>query len=65
MRKRQKKIIKLFDSAVEAENIYEFFRAKKSYSKVTELWPKSPEADIARDRINDMDALIREKQTYK
>jgi len=65
MRKRQKEIIRLFDSAVESENKYEFNNARKNYIRIADLWPRSPEADIAKGRIDDMEALIKEKQIYK
>lgn len=65
MRARVKKIIALFDSAVKSEQQYQFQNAKRYYKQIVGLYPKSPEADIARDRIVDMDALTKEKQTYK
>lgn len=65
MRKRAKNIIKLFDDAVAAEQRYEFEKAKQYYQKIVSLHPKSPEADIARERIQDMDALSKEKRIYK
>ena len=65
MRTRAKKIISLFDSAVKNEQQYDFQNAKRYYKKVVELYPKSPEADIARERIEDMDALSREKRIYR
>ncbi len=65
MRKRAKKIIRIFDSAVAAEQKYEFQNAKHYYKKVVALHPNSPEADIARERIVDMDALSNEKRIYK
>ncbi len=65
MRKRHKKIVTLFDSAVALENRYEFQNAKQYYEKIVALYPNSPEADIARDRIEDMDALSAEKRIYK
>jgi trimethylamine--corrinoid protein Co-methyltransferase len=65
MRIRAKKVIALFDSAVKNEQLYEFQNAKRSYRKVVEQYPNSPEADIARERIEDMDALTREKKIYK
>jgi trimethylamine--corrinoid protein Co-methyltransferase len=66
MKKKQKKrILRLFDSAVEAENDYAFQKAKKFYSEVVQRYPQSPEADIARNRIEDMDALSKEKRLYK
>ncbi|MBM9602615.1 trimethylamine methyltransferase family protein [Desulfopila inferna] len=65
MRTRAKKIIALFDSAVANEQRYEFQNAKRYYSKIVEIYPNSPEAGIARERIQDMDALSREKRIYK
>jgi trimethylamine--corrinoid protein Co-methyltransferase len=65
MRKRAKKIIALFDSAVESERRYEFQNAKYYYNKVATLYPKSPEAEIAGERIADMDELSREKRIYR
>ena len=65
MRQRNKKLIKLFDDAVSSEKQYEFQRAKHCYQKVAALHPKSPEADIARERIRDMDTLSMEKQVYR
>lgn len=65
MRTRAKKIITLFDSAVKSEQRYEFQNAKRYYHKIAELYPKSPEAEIAAERIEDMDALSREKRIYK
>lgn len=64
-RKRQKRIIRLFDAAVEAETNYEFQKAKKFYTEVARGYPKSPEAEIALERITDMDALSKEKRLYK
>jgi len=65
MRKRAKKIISIFDSAVASENRYEFNNAKHYYKKIDKLYPKSPEAEIARERIADMDALSHEKRIYR
>ncbi len=65
MRKRFKKIMQLFDSAIEAEKKYEFQNAKQYYQKTVSLYPDSPEAQIARDRIEDMDDLSNEKRIYK
>ena len=65
MRQRKKKLIKLFDDAVSSERRYEFQRAKHCYQKVVTLHPDSPEADIARERIQDMHALSREKGIYQ
>jgi trimethylamine--corrinoid protein Co-methyltransferase len=65
MRQRNKKLIKLFDDAASSEKQFEFQRAKHCYQKIVVLHPKSPEADIARDRIRDMDALSKEKKIYQ
>lgn len=65
MRKRAKKIIRMFDDAVAAEQRYEFQDAKKYYTKVASLYPGSAEADIARDRIAEMDVLSNELRIYK
>ena len=65
MRKRAKKIIALFDTAVETEKRFEFQNAKRHYKKIVELYPNSPEAEIARERIEDMDALSQEKRIYR
>jgi len=65
MRKRAKTIIRLFDSAVDAEKRYDFQNAKQYYKKIVSLHPCSPEADIARERMEDMDALSCEKRIYK
>lgn len=65
MRKRAKKILRLFDDAVEAEKRYDFQNAKQYYRKVALLHPNSPEADIARERTEDMDALSNEKRIYR
>ncbi len=65
MRKRAKKIIRMFDDAVAAEQRYEFQHAKRHYSKIVALHPHSPEADIARERIADMDTLSNELRIYK
>jgi trimethylamine--corrinoid protein Co-methyltransferase len=65
MRKRAKKIIRIFDDAVSAEQRYEFQNAKRYYKKIVALHPRSPEADIARERILDMDVLSDENRTYK
>lgn len=65
MRQRAKKIIKLFDNAVAFEQRYEFQHAKNYYQKIAALYPQSPEADIARERVADMDLLSNEKRTYK
>jgi len=65
MRKRAKKIIRMFDDAVSAEKRYDFQNAKQYYGKVVALHPNSPEADIARERMEDMEALSIEKRIYK
>jgi trimethylamine--corrinoid protein Co-methyltransferase len=65
MRKRMKKILMLFDEAVEAEKKYEFQNAKHYYKKIASLYPESPEAEIACERIDDMDALSQEKRLYR
>ena len=65
MRKRMKKILMLFDEAVGAEKKYEFQNAKHYYKKIASLFPDSPEAEIARERIEDMDALSQEKRLYR
>jgi trimethylamine--corrinoid protein Co-methyltransferase len=60
-----KKILMLFDEAVVAEKKYEFQNAKLYYRKIATLYPDSPEAEIARERIEDMDALSNEKRIYR
>ena len=65
MRKRLKKILVLFDEAVEAEKKYEFQNAKGYYRKIASLYPDSPEAEMARERMEDMDALSKEKRIYR
>ncbi|RLC14622.1 MAG: trimethylamine--corrinoid methyltransferase, partial [Deltaproteobacteria bacterium] len=65
MKRRNGKVVRLLDSAVEAESNYEFQKAKRFYKKIAELYPKSPEEYIARERIKDMDALSIEKRIYK
>ena len=65
MRKRLKKILLLFDAAIEAEKKFEFQNAKQYYRRITSQYPESPEAEIARDRIEDMDALSNEKRIYR
>ncbi len=65
MRKRLKKILLLFDAAIEAEKKFEFQNAKQYYRRITSHYPESPEAEIARDRIEDMDALSNEKRIYR
>ncbi len=55
----------MFDDAVFSEKKYEFQQARQSYEHVVELHPNSPEADIARERIRDMDALSAEKRLYE
>ena len=65
MRKRNKKVVKLFDDAVGAENKFEFQNARHYYRKIVEMYPNCPEADIARERIQDMNELSREKRIYR
>jgi trimethylamine--corrinoid protein Co-methyltransferase len=65
MRKRAKKIIRMFDDAVAAEQRYEFQNAKKHYKRIVACYPGSPEAYIATERIVEMDALSNELRTYK
>jgi len=65
MRKRTKKILSLFDQAIESEKNYDFQHAKQYYKKIAELYPDSPEAEIAGERMQDMDALSEEKRTYR
>ena len=65
MRQRNKKLIKLFDGAVSSEKQYEFQRAKHCYQQVVVLHPNSPEADIAMERVRDMEALSGEKRIYQ
>jgi len=65
MRKRNKKLIRLFDDAVFSEKKYDFQLATRCYQEVVALHPASPEADIARERIQDMNALSKEKDTYQ
>ena len=65
MRKRAKKIIRMFDDAVAAEQRYEFQNAKKHYKKIAAHYPGSPEATIATGRIVEMDALSNELRIYK
>ena len=65
MRMRKKKILTLFDAAVDAEKKYAFQEAKQAYKKIAVLYPESPEAEIARDRIEDMDVLSNEKRIYR
>lgn len=55
----------MFDDAVFSEKKYAFQLAKQSYEHVVALHPHSPEADIARERIRDMDALSAEKRLYQ
>jgi trimethylamine--corrinoid protein Co-methyltransferase len=62
---RKKKILTLYDAAIESEKRYEFQNAKKAYKKITALYPNSSEAEIARERIGDMDALSDEKRIYR
>lgn len=65
MRKRMKKILMLFDEAIGAEKQYAFQNAKHYYKKIAALYPDSPEAEIARERIDDMDALSEEKRIHR
>jgi len=65
MRKRMKKILMLFDEAIGAEKKYDFQNAKHYYKKLAYLYPQSPEAEIARERIEDIDDLSNEKRTYR
>jgi trimethylamine--corrinoid protein Co-methyltransferase len=65
MRQRNKKLIKMFDDAVLSEKQYDFQRAKRFYQQIVSLHPNSPEADIARERIQDMDALSNEMRSYE
>jgi len=65
MLKRRKDILLLFDSAIEAEKKYEFQAAKKYYGRIASKYPESPEAEIARDRTEDMDDLSNEKRIYR
>ena len=65
MRKRMKKILMLFDEAIRAEKKYDFQNAKHYYKKLAYLYPQSPEAEIARERIEDIDDLSNEKRTYR
>ncbi|HDR16567.1 MAG TPA: trimethylamine--corrinoid methyltransferase, partial [Desulfobacteraceae bacterium] len=58
-------MFKLFDEAVQAEKRYEFQNAKYYYKKLAALHPNSPEAELARERIEDMDLLSNEKRIYK
>jgi trimethylamine--corrinoid protein Co-methyltransferase len=65
MRRRNKKLIRLFDDAVSSEKQFDFQLAKRYYHEVVALHPDSPEADIARERIRDMNALSVEKGIYQ
>ena len=65
MRKQDKRLITVFDNAVFSEKKHEFQKAKHGYQQVVALHPDSPEADIARERIRDMDALSAEKRLYE
>jgi len=65
MRKRAKKIIRLFDDAVATEQRYKFQEAKRYYIEIAALHPGSPEAEIAKERVADMDVLDRERKTYQ
>ena len=55
----------MFDDAVFSEKKYDFQLAKRYYQEVVALHPDSPEADIARERIRDMNALSVEKGIYQ
>ena len=55
----------MFDDAVFSEKEYDFQQAKYFYQQVVALHPNSPEADIARERIQDMDALSKEMGIYQ
>ncbi len=65
MKRNNGKVVRLLYSAVEAESKYEFQKANRFYKKIAEQYPKSPEEDIARERMKDMDALSIEKRIYK
>jgi len=65
MKKRNRKVVRLLDSAVEAETNYHFQKAKRFYKQIAEQYPNSPEEYIAKERIKDMDALSIEKRIYK
>jgi len=65
MRRRNRKVVRLLDSAVEAETNYNFQKAKRFYKQIAEQYPYSPEEDIARERMRDMDSLAIEKRIYK
>jgi len=65
MRKRLKKILMLFDTAVDAEKKLKFQNAKKYYKQVISIYPDSPEAEIARERVEDLDHLSNEKRIYR
>jgi len=60
-----KRILLFFDAAIEAEKRYEFQDAKQHYKKIVSLYPDSPEAEMAQDRIEDLEVLSREKRTYR
>jgi trimethylamine--corrinoid protein Co-methyltransferase len=64
MRKRMKKILTLYDAALEAEKRFEFQNAKQYYRKIETLYPQSTEAEIATERIEELDALSKEKRIY-
>jgi len=55
----------MFDDAVFSEKEYNFGQAKHYYQQVVMLHPSSPEADIARERIQDMETLSKEKRIYQ
>lgn len=65
MIKRHKKVIKLYDSAVKAESFIRFQEAKRLYKQICDTYPNSPEGIISKSRIDEMDALYREKRLYR
>lgn len=65
MKKSTKKILTLFDNAIESERKFEFQNAKRYYYKIASQYPDSPEAEVARVRMQDMDALSKEKRIYR
>ena len=65
MRECNSNFIRLFDDAVSSEKQYEFQRAKQCYQKIVTMHPGCPEADIARERIRDMDVLTGEMRLYQ
>jgi trimethylamine--corrinoid protein Co-methyltransferase len=64
MRKRMKKILRLYDSAIEAEKRFEFQNARKYYRMIASLYPGSTEAQISEERIEELDDLSNEKRIY-